>query len=113
MNTPSIADLRHRVSILEKQDGLTDEMGGMAAPSWVEVGKGWFQIEPMSGEERRRAEQIGSTINHKAWCRFRKDITLTSKHVLVFKGRRFTIASVLNVGEANEWLRLELEEVVS
>ena len=103
-----IGDLRHRITI-QKLEMIQDSYG-QATETWVDVVTVFAAVNPISGREFFKAETINSEITHRILIRYRKGIEPSMR--VNFKGRIFTILSVINFQEKNEALQLMCKEMI-
>jgi hypothetical protein len=67
-----------------------------------------MSVEPLKGWERMQAQQLQTPVTHQVFLRHRAGVT-TAKRIR-WGGRVFEIKEVINVEEANRWLRLKCVE---
>ena len=91
-NTPSTTD----------RGGLTDSLATTITL--------WGSVEPMSAQEKARADGVDATVSHKAKIRYNSNVTPDDQ--ILYNARTFRINSVLNLMEANREMELILTEVV-
>lgn len=68
----------------------------------------WAKITPISGRAYWEAQAQQSQITHEIIIRYRKNIDATM--VVEYKGRKFNIDSVINIDEADRYLKLMAKE---
>lgn len=101
--------LRHRVEI-QADAGATQDSFGAETASWTTSETIWANVEPLSGQELERAQQVAAEVTHQVTCRYRS--TLTRKNRIKFGTRYFDINAVMNAGERNIEQRLLCKEAV-
>jgi SPP1 family predicted phage head-tail adaptor len=74
----------------------TQNTYGEQVISWVKVADLWAQKRDMKGMERFAAQQVMAQVDTKFVIRYRSDVTPINR--LVFEGRNYDIASVLELG---------------
>lgn len=84
-----------------------DGQGGFTE-SWAAESALWASLEPASGYSKFQAQQMQNPISHSAICRYRSDVTPAKR--LSYSGRTFIIKEVLNMHEANSFLKMRLLE---
>lgn len=89
--------LRHRVTI-QQPTSVTDSYGGQSQ-TWSDVATVWASVEPLSGNERWRAQQVQPGISHKVTLRYRAGINSSMR--IVHEARNLNIDAVLNTDERN------------
>ena len=94
-------DLRHRVTF-QRQD--------LELEVWNDVCTCWANIRPLAGKEFYEAETINSDLTHRIRLRYRKDITPDMR--AVYRGRIFSIQSVINDYEKNVSLQLMCRKLI-
>ncbi len=71
----------------------------------------WASVEPLTGKEYLEAEREANEQNYKIYTRYiaeLRDVNL----IIDFKGRKFSIESVINYQERNEMLLFMCKERV-
>ena len=107
----TIADLRWKIQIQNKEaTGETDPMGGVIT-DWVTVATPWAKIKPMTGREQYRADKLNATGMTQVIIRYRSDLNETMK--VVYKGEDYQIRSIIDIEEKRQWLELMIEKGVS
>ena len=96
---------RHLVTIQKKKE--VDPFSEQPA-SWEDVRQEWFALEPLSGEEKDRADQTQSLVTHKAKCHW-FDGAASGLRV-VYGERVLNVKSVVNEREQNRFLLWQLIE---
>lgn len=104
-------ELRHRVSIQANQD-IQDPDTGAMTPAWVEIGKAWAAIEPLSAREFISAQAVQSKVTTRITMRYRDGITAAMR--LVHNGRIYNIEGTLADKDSGlEYLTLPCSEGVN
>ena len=91
--------LRHRVTI--EQPPVGRDKFGQRQGLWEVVGSASAFVQPLSGTEAELAHQLLATATARVLLRFRRDITLTTKMRLKFRGRYLNIGYLKNLDELN------------
>ena len=100
--------LRHPIEI--QYDNGAQDSYGQWVPSWTKLVDWHGSIEPLSGNELWRAQQVQAEVTHRIRIRYRASITPRNR--IVFGTRNFDILAVLNHDEKNRELELLCKEVV-
>lgn len=104
-------DLRHRVSIQQDQS-TQDPVSGDMTQEWIEVGKAWAAIEPLSAREFIAAQASQSKVTTRITIRYRAGIDHTMR--LVHNGRIYNIEGTLADKDSGlEYLTLPCSEGVN
>ncbi len=100
--------LRHRISIQEEI--LVDDGEGGFVRTWATITNGtvWASVQPLSGAEAYRAQQVQGNLTHSTVIRYLAGVT--PKHRVLFGTRLLNIKSVINQFEKNVMLTLLCEE---
>jgi len=98
-------DFNKRV-VLQKKTTTDDGMGGIVE-TWTDIDEMWAAIEPVDMKEKSFAQQIGYTITHKIYIRYRNDVAPGDR--IVYDGTVYKIVSVINPKEADVFLELLCE----
>jgi SPP1 family predicted phage head-tail adaptor len=101
--------LRHQVSVQSATD--TTDGRGSTTQSWSTVTTVWASVEPISGRELLRGDQVAADVTHRVRLRA-PGLTLTPRHRLLFGSRHLAIDRVINVEERGEEYELLCHEVV-
>lgn len=83
--------LRHRVTIEKYIAGARDDDGFALPAAWVEHGKLWAKITPLSSKDLMRAQAEQSEVTARMLVRYNTEIDTTMR--VIWKGRTFAIAS--------------------
>lgn len=83
--------LRHRVTIEKYNAGGRDDDGFALPAAWVEHGKLWAKITPLSSKDLMRAQAEQSEVTARMLVRYNTEIDTTMR--VIWKGRTFAIAS--------------------
>jgi SPP1 family predicted phage head-tail adaptor len=102
--------LRHRLTI-QQDSGTTQDASGQTTSNWTEYKTVWADIQPVSGLERNRANQMQAETSHLISIRYLDGVT-TKMRGLFQSDRYFEFLSVLNVGERNIELQIQAKERV-
>lgn len=102
--------LRHRLRI-EQDSGTTQDASGQTTSNWTEYQTVWAAIEPVSGLERWRAQQMQAETTHLIQIRYLDNVTTKMRGVFQ-NTRELEFLSVLNVGERNIELNIQAKERV-
>lgn len=86
---------RHRVEFQAPTE--TPDSYGQPVQEWVTYAKRWASVEPMSGRELARAQQVFAEVTHLIECRHVQG--LTAKHRVKWGSRIFELGPPLNPGE--------------
>lgn len=98
--------LRHRITI--QQPTNTAGSMGQVTTTWSDLATVWASVEPLSGSERWRAQQVQPGVSHKVTLRYLAGVTPAMR---VQHGTRYlNIDSVLNTEERNVELVLNCVE---
>lgn len=89
---------------IERLTGESNDPFADLTDTWEVIAEPFAIVEPLSGKELIEAEQTTSNHTHKVKFRWGHSVSdLNTKDRLRFRGRRFELTSVVNVGERNEW----------
>lgn len=108
---------RYRVTV-QRRSRTSDGAGGSTGP-WTNLRTVWAEIRPLSGNQRLQAEQLQSTVKHRAYMRFiASDDNAEMPFCfagdrLLYKGIAYNILAVIDVEERRRWLELDLESGVA
>lgn len=72
------------------------------------ITKCWAKITPISGRAYWEAQAQQSQITHEIVIRYKNNIDATM--IVEYKGRKFDIDSVININEANRYLKIMAKE---
>lgn len=106
MRAPEAGELRTRAIFRIRND--TTNGAGLEA-NFAEVAKRWAKIEPLGTATYTGAVQTGTTITHRIYCRFVRD--LDTRHEIVAGGRVFRVKRASGVGGRHIWSVIEVEEL--
>ena len=101
--------LRHRLTI-QQDAGTTQDASGQTTSDWDEYRTVWAEIQPVSGLERWRAQQMQAETTHLISIRHLAGVTTKMRGL--FKGRTFEFLSVLNVAERGIEMQIQAKERV-
>lgn len=103
-----IGRLRHKV-IIKSLSQLPDSYGQRLS-TWTTRATVWASIEPLRGNERLLAQQIGAEVDTRIVIRYLSGVVPTDR--VWFGARIYHITSVLNRDERNEYMELMCKELV-
>lgn len=106
---PTIGDLRERLTFTRRYEVPTT--GGATTETFTDDFTVSGKIVPVGAITRLDMAQTATPITHKAWVRYRDDIT--TRHWLEWKDRRFNIKGLAYMGERTRFIELVLEEIES
>jgi len=101
--------LRRRVT-LQSVATSSNGVGGKTSAAPTTVATVWASVEPLSGGELLRAQQMQSNLSHRVTIRHRSGVTPRMR--VAYQGRRFEIAAVIDPEERHERLVLLCSEVL-
>lgn len=101
-----IGKMDKRIAIQERS--ITRVKGVKTDNGWATIETVYGSLEPMSGFERRIAEQNGLIATHKVTMRYRddlgdSDIELLPEHQLVIDSATYEVRQVLNRDFRDKW----------
>ena len=101
-----IGKMDNRIAIQERS--ITRVKGVKTDNGWATIETVYGSLEPMSGFERRIAEQNGLIATHKVTMRYRddlgdSDIELLPEHQLVIDSATYEVRQVLNRDFRDKW----------
>ena len=99
--------LRHRLTI-QQDSGTTQDASGQTTSNWTELLTVWADIQPVSGLERWRAQQMQAETTHLISIRYLEAVDTKMRGL--FKGRTLEFLSVLNVDERNIEMQIQAKE---
>jgi SPP1 family predicted phage head-tail adaptor len=102
--------LRQRL-VLSAPTTTSDGMGGQLLSQYQPVTTIWGQIDPASGNETLRAEQLTAVITHEILIRYRPNIVPRMRITRVAGGQTFEVHVVINLEMRNHQLTLLCSEV--
>ena len=106
MREPEAGELRTRAVVRIRSD--TPSGAGLAS-NFEAVAKRWCKIEPLGTATYTGSVQTGSTITHRIYCRFVRD--LDTRHEVVAGGRVFRVKRATGMGGRHIWSVIEVEEL--
>lgn len=101
--------LRHRVSV-QRQEPTRDEFGEIVANEWVEIGKRWAEVKPISGREALVSNQDLNEVTTRIRMRF---FPIRGSDRIVFKERIYNIQFINNIDEQDYQLEILCQEGVA
>jgi SPP1 family predicted phage head-tail adaptor len=87
----------------------SDSQGGYTE-AWTTLAAVWGQLKPTKGYERFQSQQNETPVSHDVIIRYRAGVT--TKNRFTFDSRIFHIKEVINVDEANVYLKMRAIEIV-
>ncbi len=106
MREPEAGELSHRMQVRTRVD---KQSGAGLAPELTPVCKRWVKVEPLGTATYINAQQTGSKVTHRLYCRFIRD--LDSAHEFVEAGRVFRVHRPTAMRGRNVWSVIEVEEL--
>lgn len=104
-----IGDLRHRVTIRQKQ--ITHDSNGYPQETWENAATVWAAVEPLSGREYFQAAAVQAEQPVRFTIRYRSDITAEMR--LRYEGKDYDIKAVIDLKGQHRWLQIMGEVVES
>ena len=101
-----IGDLNKQITL--QQQTKTADGGGGWTVSWADVATVWAAIWPVSAGDVVQANATAMVISARIRIRYRS--TFKGSWRIKFGNRYFSVVSVLNPSERNEWLDLMVKE---
>jgi len=98
-----------RLLTLQSVTRTTDSQGGYT-DSWANGVSLWGQLTPKRGYERLQLNQVTTAVTHEIIIRYRTGITTAQR--FVHNSRVFNIKEVLNIEEADVYLKITAVEMV-
>ena len=86
---------------------VPDAMGGFT-DTWVQAATAWAAIWPTSAKETVESNSLAMVVSHKIRIRHRS--VFKPEWRIKFGNRYFSIVSIINPNEKNEWLDLMCKE---
>lgn len=105
-NSNIVAQMNRRVEI-QSLTRTSDSQGGFTE-EWNSILAAWAKIEPVKAYEKFQAMQMQVPITHKITMRYNSSIT-SDKRIL-YGTRIFNIKEIINVDEANSFLKITASE---
>jgi SPP1 family predicted phage head-tail adaptor len=106
---PTIGQLRCLVEVQKPGQVKQDDYGD-TENAWATIATVWAAIEPLSGNERWSAQQVGAEVSHKITVRWMR--VIDSKMRIVYQSRVFNFQSVRDPDERHRWLEIMATEQV-
>lgn len=103
-----IGKLRHAIELQQEQ--RTPDGGGGFVRTWQTVARVRAAVEPLTGSERWRAEQVQANVSHRVTIRYRPGITTDMR--VKFGARVFLITAVIDPEERHRELQLLCTELM-
>lgn len=108
MRMPRAGELRHRVKILRPYEA--QDVVGAAAVAYERIGETWARVEPLSGSEKLRTEQLQAELSHRVNIRYRTDMLEDMEFEI--EGRRLRIVHISDLEFRHVWLECLCKEIV-
>lgn len=103
--------LRHRVMLQARQE-IIDPVTGARDYAWVDVGKMWASVEPLSARDFVAANAVQSQVTARITIRHRDDVTAGMR--IAHQGKLYDITGVLaDRDSGREYLTLPCAEGAS
>ena len=83
---------------------------GDVVEAWATYDTIWAHIKPLSGTERRAAQQAQAEVTHEITIRYHKGVSPI--HRVLYKTRVFAINSIINRDERNKEIVMSCTEQV-
>jgi SPP1 family predicted phage head-tail adaptor len=96
--------------VIQSRASASDGQGGYTE-TWTDTATVWASIKPAKGFERYQAMKLETPVTHEVVMRYRAGIT--TKNRLVYDERIFDLKEVLNLDEANAYLKMMALEVLA
>lgn len=103
-----IGQFRHRLELQSVTETITT-LGGVPE-SWETYATVYGAVAAISGNERFATGMLGGTVVYRILIRYRDDVKIKDR--IVWNGRTFDIAAILDVSGERRWLRIEATEAV-
>ncbi|UVM14817.1 head-tail adaptor protein [Pseudomonas sp. B21-023] len=107
MREPEAGELRTRAVVRIRND--TPKGSASLESNFEPVAKRWCKIEPLGTATYTGSVQTGTTITHRIYCRFVRD--LDTRHELVADGRVFRVKRATGMRGRQVWSVIEVEEL--
>ena len=104
-----IGDLDRRIEVLEKRV-RKDAYGGEEI-EWIPVGRVWAKIEPGSGTEYLKAQQVQAENPTKITVRFYAGLTVMEK--IRYGDKLYEIIGIADEGTSHRWTVITAKELIS
>ncbi len=108
--TTSPANLNKRIEI-QSFTSVSDGMGG-TTDTWSTAHNVWAAIWPVSANDVIAANSLTMMVNYRIRIRYCSGC-VSSKDRIKWGSKYFSIVSILNPNEANEWLDLMCNEATA
>jgi len=106
MREPEVGELSHRMQVRTRTD---TPLGAGLEPDYTPVCKRWVKVEPLGTATYTNAQQTGSKVTHRLYCRFIKG--LDAAYEFVEAGRVFRVHRPTAMRGRNIWSVIEVEEL--
>lgn len=87
--------------------------GGGFTTTWATGGTINCVILPASASETSRYDRLETEVTHKIYVLHADGSAITTKDRILFDGRYFNIVEILNLGEADIWVKMMAKEGVA
>jgi SPP1 family predicted phage head-tail adaptor len=105
----TIGKLNRRIEILRFLTAR-DEYGGSGG-EWVVAGRVWAKIEPMSGTEFFRAQQVTAETTTKITVRYNPGLDVTRR--IRYGGKLYEIIGIGDEQASHRWTVINCKELVN
>lgn len=106
----NIGEFRHRLT-LQTITAQNPDAAGQSQPTWTTATTRWGKVEPLTGRELFRAQQLAADVTHRITIRHHG--TLTAAGRILFGSRVFNLLLILNPLEKNKTLEILAKETVA
>lgn len=108
---PHIGKMRERIDIMARAEAPdTSGLNYKTTETFTKVGEGYAAVVPLSAITRLDLKQIADGASHKFYLRYRPDLTITSRHWIEWKGRRFNIVGKIYINEEQRFIEFMASE---
>lgn len=127
-----IADLRHLITVQYLDPEAGEDEYGAPISAWVNLGRLWSMVEPLTGREYFAAQQLQAEITHRITTRYHPgwhtayafitpaqlvpasdQMGVSPQCRITLGSRAFDILSVVDLEERHRWLELRCREKVA
>lgn len=103
--------LRHRVYIQRATEAANTY--GEMVKTWASIYRVWASVEPLTGRELERAQQVSAEATTRVKIRYTDDVTVGDRILFgTYDQRVFEINAIVNPDERNVELHLFCSEAV-
>lgn len=103
----AVGKMRERVEIYSQTQAVS--AAGEITTTWTLVATIWARMEPLSGSALTLANRDDAQRFYNMTIRFRTDITTSSR--MIWRTRKFDVASILDPTEQRQFLSVRLQEI--